>query len=282
MADWIESYRGVVNAWECDIVEHFTIAYYFDRFADATRNFVDLIGETETLGPAVNVGPTHLYVNFPHELRGGSQFHIVSGVIGVEANAVRLGHKVIDSTTGQAVTSVNEMIALAGNASATRKKLEGMVQAWDGPKLPNRTTGKPGQGLATFRDRVKPWEIGENGSLSLPGYVHRLSAAAMQTLVGVGMSGAYLKDNRRGFSTFELDLRIEAPAKVGNMMDVTTVVTHLGSSSVRFLHTLTCQQTGKLLATMGQGGVHLDMEARKSTPMPPELRALATKILVTG
>ena len=56
MADWIETYRGVVNAWECDVVEHFTIAYYFDRFADASRNFLDLIGEGESLQPAVNEG----------------------------------------------------------------------------------------------------------------------------------------------------------------------------------------------------------------------------------
>jgi len=28
MAEWTETYRGVVSAWECDIVEHFTIAYY--------------------------------------------------------------------------------------------------------------------------------------------------------------------------------------------------------------------------------------------------------------
>jgi hypothetical protein len=28
MTEWIETYRGVVSAWECDIVEHFTIAYY--------------------------------------------------------------------------------------------------------------------------------------------------------------------------------------------------------------------------------------------------------------
>ena len=44
MAEWVETYRGVVNAWECDIVEHFTIAYYFERFADATRNFLELVG----------------------------------------------------------------------------------------------------------------------------------------------------------------------------------------------------------------------------------------------
>lgn len=280
MADWIESYRGVVNAWECDVVEHFTIAYYFDRFADATRNFVDLIGEAETLGPAINVGPTRLFVTFPHELRAGAQFHILSGVIGLDASSAQLGHKVVDSTTGQTVTWVAETIALPATATATRKKLEAQTLPWDGPKVPDRPPAKAAQGLATFRDRVKPWEIGESGSLSLPGYVHRLSTAAMQTLVGVGMSGAYLKDNHRGFSTFELDLRIEEKAKVGDMMDVTTVVTHLGSSSVRFRHTLTCKQTGRLLATMGQGGVHLDMQARKSTPIPPELRALATKILV--
>ena len=45
MADWLETYRGVVNPWECDVVQHFTIGYYFDRFATATRNFLDLAVE---------------------------------------------------------------------------------------------------------------------------------------------------------------------------------------------------------------------------------------------
>ena len=32
MSNWIETYRGTVPPWECDVTEHFTIAYYFDRF----------------------------------------------------------------------------------------------------------------------------------------------------------------------------------------------------------------------------------------------------------
>src|SRR5262245_49908744 len=31
MDDWMETWRGIVAPWECDITEHFTIAYYFDR-----------------------------------------------------------------------------------------------------------------------------------------------------------------------------------------------------------------------------------------------------------
>ena len=36
MEGWTETWRGIVAPWECDITEHFTIAYYFDRLADAT------------------------------------------------------------------------------------------------------------------------------------------------------------------------------------------------------------------------------------------------------
>jgi len=45
----IETYRGR-GLWECEIVEHFTIVCYFNRFADATRDFHELIGEGETGG----------------------------------------------------------------------------------------------------------------------------------------------------------------------------------------------------------------------------------------
>jgi acyl-CoA thioesterase FadM len=45
VAKWFETYRGVVNPWECDIVQHPAIAYYFEFFAAATRNLFDLLGE---------------------------------------------------------------------------------------------------------------------------------------------------------------------------------------------------------------------------------------------
>ena len=32
---YLETYRGWVAPWECDVVEHLTVAYYFERFADS-------------------------------------------------------------------------------------------------------------------------------------------------------------------------------------------------------------------------------------------------------
>ena len=176
----LETYRGVVNPWECDVVQHFTIAYYFDRFADATRNFFDLAGEGDD----------------------------------------------IDA-----------------------------------------------------RARVKPWEIDEDGTMSLPAHIHRFSAAAMHILAAVGMTTAYMHEKRRGFSTFELDLTRVGAANVGDIIDVTTSVAHLGNSSLRLVHRMT-GPTGREIAFLVQSGVHLDMDARRSTAIPDELRASMQALLI--
>ena len=44
MAAWMETVRSVVSPWECDVTEHFTIAYYFDRLADAASTIAESLG----------------------------------------------------------------------------------------------------------------------------------------------------------------------------------------------------------------------------------------------
>lgn len=272
MAEWIETYRGVVAAWECDIVEHFTIAYYFDRFADATRNLVELIGEGERLLPAVQKGPARLVTTFQHELRAGAAFHMTSAVLGLDGDTLRLGHQVIDSTTGKPVTWVAETLRLpAGIAAATRQRLAHLAVAWPGPEVPAPSPPPKARGSLTLRDRVKPWEIDERGVLALPDHVHRFSAAGMQFLNSIGMTGNYMLDNRRGFSTFLLDLEMTADVRAGERVDVTTAVAHLGNTSLRYVHRMTGAD-GREIASMVQAGVHLDLDARRPTAIPPAIR----------
>ena len=44
MAEWTETYRGAVAPWECDVTEHFTMAYYFERLEEADANLADKLG----------------------------------------------------------------------------------------------------------------------------------------------------------------------------------------------------------------------------------------------
>ena len=90
MTNWLETYRGVVNPWECDVVQHFTIGYYFDRFASATRNFFDLAGVGESLDAGVRHGPSRGHATFLHELRAGAGFHILTAVTSIDARTLGL------------------------------------------------------------------------------------------------------------------------------------------------------------------------------------------------
>ncbi|MFM9939610.1 MAG: thioesterase family protein [Hyphomicrobiaceae bacterium] len=282
MTEWIESYRGTVSAWECDIVEHFTIAYYFDRFADATRTYLELIGEGETLGRTVGTGASRMVATFQHELRAGAAFHMQSAVVGIDTTTLQLGHQVIDSTTGTVVTWVAETLTLpAAITAASRKRLQALAITWPGPEIPAPTIAKAMAGSLTARDRVKPWEIADNGVLSLPDYVHRFSGAGMHFLTSIGMTATYMQQNRRGFSTFLLDLNLVSGAKVGDRIDVRTTVAHLGNTSLKYVHRMTGAD-GREIASMVQAGVQLDLDARRPSAIPKEIRDAISRQLAQG
>lgn len=279
MADWIESYRGVVSAWEADIVEHFTIAYYFEKFADASRNFVELIGEGETLGPCIGTGPSRLVATFEAELRAGAAFHMTSAVTGLDGDTLHLGHQLFDTDKGKTVTWLAESLTLPTSlGQEARSRLAARAVVWPGPKIPEPSPLPASKGDLTARDRVKPWELDERGRLSLSDHVHRFSGAGMHFLTSIGMTGSYMHANRRGFSTFLLDVELVSPARVGERIDVHTAVAHLGNTSMRYVHRM-IGADGRDIASMVQAGVQLDLDARRPTPFSDDIRARITAAL---
>src|SRR6202045_881415 len=99
MSNWIETYRGTVPPWQCDVTEHFTIAYYFDRLEETEANLADELG----LGDLPRRGDLvrRLDVRFARELRAGSSFHVESAALALDdQNGLRLGHRFVDSVNG--------------------------------------------------------------------------------------------------------------------------------------------------------------------------------------
>jgi acyl-CoA thioesterase FadM len=280
MAEWVETYRGVVSAWECDTVEHFTIAYYFDRFADATRNLLELIGDGRPIGAAVGALPARLYATFSQELRAGAGLHILSAVTAVEEQSLRLGHRVVDSTSAETVGWLAETLTLPATvAQQSLRQLEAQASPWPGPEVPPpEALARSAAAPLSARNRVKPWEIDEDGTMTLAAIIHRFSGAGGQFLSSVGMTGAYMHQNRRGFSTLALDLRVAASAKAGERIDVRTSIGHLGNTSLSYVHHMSSGD-GREIASLKQIGVHLDLDARRPTAVPAAIRESITKLL---
>jgi acyl-CoA thioesterase FadM len=284
VAEWLETYRGVANPWECDVVEHLTIAYYFDRFADAACTFIDLVatddGPTEGLRADLSKPAERTVAAFRHELRAGDALHIVTAITDIAADAIVLGHQIVDSARGRTAAFVAETrTAPLLRDAATRARLAALIVPWPGPAICSPAAPWTQRGPLTARDRVKRSELGEDGMMAQPAHIHRFSAAGMQLLAAVGMTGAYMQERRRGFSTFELDLTRCGAARAGDVVDVRSLFAHLGTSSLRLAHRMT-GPGGQEIARLVQSGVHLDTDARRSAPIPDALRGAIGGLLL--
>jgi acyl-CoA thioesterase FadM len=89
-----------------------------------------------------------------------------------------------------------------------------------------------------------------------------------------------MKSERRGFSTFELQLTIAAARYLGAPYLVETGITHFGTTSLRLLHRMTDPKSGAEMARLGQFGVHLDLDARRPAPWPEAIRAAAAPFVL--
>jgi acyl-CoA thioesterase FadM len=274
MEPWTETYRGSVAPWECDVTEHFTVAFYFDRVAMAEATLAAELGLTELLRAG---GFTRRYdVRYARELRAGSAFHVESAAIGVE-DGVRLGHRFIDSVTGETITWFD----VHWDGVAAPAAVADHIVAWDGPEFEIRADPSDLTKLVpTSGGRVQPADLDEFGRMGLCAIVHKFTDSSVQIGAAVGLTADYIKTARRGFSTFEFRVRISGALGLGDRYQTRTGIAHLGNSSLRFLHVISDPKTGREIARLGQFGVTLDLDARRPAALAPEVRERAQRLVL--
>lgn len=288
---WLETYRGTVYRWEVDHNDHFTVAYYFARFADAALAMLEAVGLGAAYMERSGRGcvTTDCYVRYQRELRVADIMHIESGIIGVDPQSLLLGHKLFDSGSGALCTTVEQRVHHVELASRKpvalyaeqRRAADGRRVPWDGPPRDVRPQPRGLEGFRdTARDTVKPAEMDVAGQGALASYIHRFSAANSHALAGFGMTPGYMRAERRGFSTFEFQLALAGALRIGDPVRVRSAPVHVGTSSLRLLHVMTNDRTGERAATLEQFGVHLDLDARRPAPLPDGLREKAKALLV--
>ena len=279
MEGWTETWRGIVSPGECDTTEHFTIAYYFDRLADAATMMAESLG----LDRAPRAAGRRFDVRFARELRAGASFHIVSAPIALDGALLRLGHQFVDSANGEATAWVEETIDISAARlpEEVREAIGRRLLPWPGPAIERRVEPSTFEGfIPTARDRVKPMDLDLDGDFVLAAFVHRFTAGCVQALAAIGATSSYLEAERRGFSTFELALQVTGWPRLGGPVLVETGIVHLGNSSIRFVHRMCDPADGSEFARLSQFGVQLDLDTRRPAALPEALRSAAARLVV--
>lgn len=269
MTDFQETFRSAVPPWECDIVEHFTVAYYYEKFRAA--------GDRALLGLGVLAKDAHTtacYTRYKKELRAGDSYRIVSAPIRATGSGsgggLTIGHKLIDTEADAVAATTEQTFALDSPVS-----LDGYAD-WDGdprearPELPSTA-----QWVPAATDVVFPKDVDAAGRLSLDAIVHRFTGAGGHLLNAIGWTSTHMRENRVGYSTFEFQMTLGALPWVGVPLDTESTVGSIGRSSMRLVHRMIRADTGDMVAELSQFGVHLDMNARRPSAIPEDIAAAA-------
>ena len=99
----IETYRGTVFPWECDVNGHMNVRFYVGKFDEGTWQFMAQIGASRDELKRRNCGPMAVSQNiaYKRELMPGDTVVVRSSVSALGKTSCRFRHVMTDTATGE-------------------------------------------------------------------------------------------------------------------------------------------------------------------------------------
>ena len=118
--------------------------------------------------------------------------------------------------------------------------------------------------IETYRGVVYPWMIDHVGHMNVQFYTARFDEASWHFLARLGLTPAFLNQNRLA----------------GSLVHIATELLALGRTSIRFVHRMYDSETGEAVAESELVGVYLDTDIRSATQLPPLVRQRADELRI--
>ena len=132
---------------------------------------------------------------------------------------------------------------------------------------------------ATYRGTVYPWQCDHVGHMNIMWYVGKFDEANWNLFARLGLTPSYLRESGRGMAAVQQTVTYKRELLAGDIVEVRSRLLEIRDKSVLFMHEMRNAETGEIAAICEFVGVHMDRQARKSTPFAPAIRDAAAKHL---
>lgn len=136
--------------------------------------------------------------------------------------------------------------------------------------------------IETFRGVIFPWQCDQMGHMNVQFYTSMFDQGTMHLLSMAGFTWDRLSEASLGFADVRHVVEYKAEQGAGNLIVVHSAITRLGNSSITLAHQMKNPETGALAATSEVTCVFFDLKARKSVPIPDDLRASAQAYVIAS
>jgi len=131
----------------------------------------------------------------------------------------------------------------------------------------------------TYRGAVYPWHCDHMGHMNVMWYVGKFDEATWNLFAAIGVTMAYLRENKRGMAAVEQTIQYKRELMAGDIVTVYSVLLEIKDKAVRFAHEMRKADTDEVAATTTLTGVHIDTVARRACAFPAAVRERAAALL---
>jgi acyl-CoA thioester hydrolase len=131
--------------------------------------------------------------------------------------------------------------------------------------------------IETYRGVVYPHQLDHMGHMNVQWYVAKFDEGTWHLFASVGITPQYIRDKQRGMAALEQVTKYKSEVLAGDLLTITSEILEVGDKTLRFRHTMVNAETGVEVATTELLAVHLDRQARKSCPLPEDIKARCSK-----
>jgi acyl-CoA thioester hydrolase len=127
--------------------------------------------------------------------------------------------------------------------------------------------------VETYRGVVYPWHCDHMGHMNVMWYVGKFDEATWNLFAAMGVTAAFLRENRRGMAAVQQNITYRRELVAGDTVSVHSAFLEMRDKAAKFVHEMRNAQTGEIAAYCMLTGVYIDAEARKACPFPQDILA---------
>jgi acyl-CoA thioester hydrolase len=298
----IETYRGSVDTWECDLNNHLNVQFYVARAADG----LVVLGHELGLGPdyvreheCMLIAREH-HIRFHQEQRPGAPIVMQSGILEVAGNSLRIYQEMRNIASDTVATTfitqcelvdrptrrvlpLNESVAARAEALQTGLPDYGAPRgvAVDQPRTAPTLADAGQLGMVTsYQNLLGSNDCDRYGFMKTSGYMACISSAVPVLINEI--RGMRSRDKRIGGAALEYRLIYRRAPRLGDRLVLRSGLTALASKTFGWGHWLFDAHSGECVAGAESVAVMLDLIARKAIAIPEDMHALLSPQVITG
>ena len=136
-------------------------------------------------------------------------------------------------------------------------------------------------GLLTYKGTIYPWHCDHMGHMNVMWYVGKFDEATWNLFAAIGVTTAWMRENRRGMAAVQQDITYKRELLAGDTVAVRSTLLEVRDKVAKFVHEMRHAQSGEIAAVCVLTGVSIDAQTRKSVAFPADIVERAKALVGT-